>query len=794
MKKNILFAVLLVLFSLNLYAQNGYIYVHKKAISEVSSVNFSFNLKLDTVTTIQSFSLNDTPDALNAFDLGNSHGAGEGQLWAVINDTSKDGTTHVTNGSLYTRPVNSTQWTAQSTVSNVRSVDGIDANTAVFCDDAGTVYKYDATTGIATDIGKPATVIDVASGGTTGIIVAVGSNGNLYKYSGAGTVWTVYSGSNLTNVWRVDVNPTNQQIVFIRTNSQSVYRLDTIFPAGTNPLTIIAAPSGTSSAGDGLRDVAVSNNGTIYSNFNNSASSANIFEYTTVWTDNATSRSFSGITAGVGTQSWAINKVNPDQIDHTIFTSTILSTNTAPGLWLDDERVQTSVSNGNSIMIPLPAGTYIIQENVNSLWSNSEIKIYDPTGDSSSQVSKLRSTIKVAAGEVVNVVYSNSLLNSVATPSFCGTNHLLTFGKDKVQPYGPAIKGFTSYHYRGSKGVSDGYYALVKNKNEWYNNDPALLNHTPTNPNLPVSVSNPPDPNGYYAIFNASYATDDFFRQTVTNLSIGTSYQLAFWVADLSPTNPIRPNVTMGVNNAEGVLVSSINTGNITAKTWSRYTFDFVATSSTVQIFLKNNSIGGLGNDIAIDDVTFAPSPPPLPKSTIAGGVIFLCSDPATTYQFSNVQPGGTWSTNTPTLITIDSAGKVKTVTGAVGTASVIYTYFNSVSGCTSTTTFMIQVGPCGCYNNPASGTGSDTKHGITLLQRAGADNGNWPMIRKSAYTVLESNTKGFVITRMTTAQIAAIAFPQEGMMVFDTDEKCLKINSDGTATGWSCFNTRGCP
>ncbi|MGD1317754.1 hypothetical protein [Chryseobacterium sp. 2R14A] len=101
-------------------------------------------------------------------------------------------------------------------------------------------------------------------------------------------------------------------------------------------------------------------------------------------------------------------------------------------------------------------------------------------------------------------------------------------------------------------------------------------------------------------------------------------------------------------------------------------------------------------------------------------------------------------------------------------------------------------VNSCVCYNNAnTASAGVDTKHGITLLQRAGADNGNWPMMRKSAHTVLESNTKGFVITRLTTAQVNNLISPQEGMMVYDTTVKCLKLY-DGTA--WSCFNTPTCP
>ncbi|MGC4128490.1 MAG: hypothetical protein QM564_02790 [Bergeyella sp.] len=103
-----------------------------------------------------------------------------------------------------------------------------------------------------------------------------------------------------------------------------------------------------------------------------------------------------------------------------------------------------------------------------------------------------------------------------------------------------------------------------------------------------------------------------------------------------------------------------------------------------------------------------------------------------------------------------------------------------------------LNIVPCACYNDPAAGTGPDTKVGITLLKRAGADAPNeWPMVRKSGHIALESNTKGFVVTRMTTTQINAISAPQEGMMVYDTVDNCLKIY-DGTS--WSCYNEPACP
>ncbi len=108
------------------------------------------------------------------------------------------------------------------------------------------------------------------------------------------------------------------------------------------------------------------------------------------------------------------------------------------------------------------------------------------------------------------------------------------------------------------------------------------------------------------------------------------------------------------------------------------------------------------------------------------------------------------------------------------------------------------------CYNTASTATGIASNHGITLQKRANSGATNWPGIRKSAYTVLESGSKGFVITRMTSdpSQVSAanylsddasskITNPQEGMMVYDTYAKCLKI-FDGTS--WKCFSKPACP
>ena len=100
------------------------------------------------------------------------------------------------------------------------------------------------------------------------------------------------------------------------------------------------------------------------------------------------------------------------------------------------------------------------------------------------------------------------------------------------------------------------------------------------------------------------------------------------------------------------------------------------------------------------------------------------------------------------------------------------------------------------CLENPiTSGTALDTKLGITSLGRAGseASTDNWPMVRKGGWLALESNKKPFVISRVTTAGLANITNPVEGMMVYDTTENCLKVYVNSTV-GWRCYNKKTCP
>ena len=104
------------------------------------------------------------------------------------------------------------------------------------------------------------------------------------------------------------------------------------------------------------------------------------------------------------------------------------------------------------------------------------------------------------------------------------------------------------------------------------------------------------------------------------------------------------------------------------------------------------------------------------------------------------------------------------------------------------------------CYKPAITvGTVLNTDHGITALGRAGSGNSdNWPIVRKGAWTVLESRTKGFVINRIAvTSEVTSIPNPVEGMMVYDEEADCLKIytsTDNGITFGWKCFMKQTCP
>lgn len=155
-------------------------------------------------------------------------------------------------------------------------------------------------------------------------------------------------------------------------------------------------------------------------------------------------------------------------------------------------------------------------------------------------------------------------------------------------------------------------------------------------------------------------------------------------------------------------------------------------------------------------------------------------------------------STDNSTFTNIAGATSATYSPGVLTATRYYRAILTSVGGCTATSNVVTITVESACYEDPTLAAGTfPVKHGITVLGRAGKDNGDWPNLRNSAYTALEGKTKGFVITRNADPE-GTISAPVVGMMVFDTDAGatgCLKIyTGPAPSEGWKCFTNQTCP
>ncbi|MFT3682113.1 MAG: GEVED domain-containing protein [Ferruginibacter sp.] len=555
----------------------GYIYIHKKTLDESSSTNFSFAVSGGS-TVVPGFSLNDDPAQIPLQDIGTSEG---GRLWAVSQSTATPAST------LFYRNANSTAW-VNTGIGSVSRVDGGQGNTCYYITTTGSVVYYDGST--STTIGAAAnygtsSAADIGSTWDNRPYITTAA-GRIYRYSGTGTTWAQIGAT--TNNSKIDGNPATGNIIVSKTDNL-VYSI-----TSAAVQTSLGSPASISGA---AVDVAVDAVGGIYSIYMSPSvvGAEAAFKWTsgTTWSaGESTSKGIRNITGGAGGQMWA-TAFNLTAPYGNIFTRSLTGSTV---WWLDDERVRTSVSNGNSIMIPVVPGTYTVTETVPGGWALQSITAYDPTSNSSSTLSAGTASLAIAAGETVHAIFNNGVVNAYTVPSNCGTIFTENFGTGATGTYGAALAGLTSYHYLGnSTNAEDGYYKIISRTSPDFRSSgsSAMFDHTAG------------DGTGRMLVVNASYEQNEFYRKRLTGLVPGSTYILATWLAGVSGVS-VKPNLTLSA--VEPTTYASVgggaSTGDITSlATWGQYATTFVPTSTSVDIILQNTGTGGVGNDIAIDDI-----------------------------------------------------------------------------------------------------------------------------------------------------------------------------------------------
>ncbi|MGG9963428.1 T9SS type A sorting domain-containing protein [Ferruginibacter sp. SUN106] len=589
----------------------GYIYVHKKALDETSSIDFPFTVSGGS-TVVPNFNLNDKDDQIPLQDIGASQG---GRLWAVG-----------TNNILYYRDLGSSSWVATS-VTDAYRVDGGTGNSCYYLRTTFEPYYFDGVTStllgnLVAFGGVPARDIGNAWDNKPYI---VNNSGQIWQYSGGGTTWTQIGVS--TDNQRIDGNPANGNAVVSKTDN-NVY---SITSAGVS--TSLGKPANSTGA---TIDIAVASDGSVFASY---ASSTLLNAYAFKWisgttwsTEEITSRNYVNtiMTAGLGGQVWGLYTAGlASSVTNNIFTRTFDGTTT---LWLNDERVRTTVT-GNSVMIAVNPGTYTITELVPAGWDLQHLYVYDPTNNSSTSVTGNMATIAVAAGETVTAVFENGMVNPFAMTNSCATAYLEDFGTGAAGTYGPALVGQTSYHYQTTGNTLANNYKIVGNANMLFGGAANLTDHTAG------------DGQGRMMAVDANNEQDAFFRRRFTGIIPGANYTFSAWIANINAGATIKPNVTFEViDPTTYTVLQSVNTGNITSNAiWTKYGLTITVPSgiTTFDLVIRNNGQGGTGNDLVIDDISLALIPVSTPVTTVANtgcgtsGSITVTSPVGASYEYS---------------------------------------------------------------------------------------------------------------------------------------------------------------
>lgn len=152
------------------------------------------------------------------------------------------------------------------------------------------------------------------------------------------------------------------------------------------------------------------------------------------------------------------------------------------------------------------------------------------------------------------------------------------------------------FNYTSQVPPDDGEYTITNDIRDWSFVFPTWLR----------IGDNDIDPDGYMMVVNASFAPGIFYEQEIDNLCENTRYEFSSDVINIvrnGVTGHILPNVSFLIDD-----VLSYASGQIPQdEKWHTYGFTFTTGPGqfSVKLSLRNNAPGGIGNDLALDNISF---------------------------------------------------------------------------------------------------------------------------------------------------------------------------------------------
>lgn len=605
----------LALTSLNTAAQVGYIQLKTRAISEDIAPEFTYDIS-GGPTSVSSKVLSDRTDAFRRI----YHIAGEsaGGLFVIATSGTTAGTPNP--GNIFYRPSGSAEW--QNTGFAAFRIDGA-ANggfiavvrTASSPAGAGSQvwYRSDAA----------ATPVNVTGALTGKSITQVSHNYDNRMYA-----VTTESGSNLysrpadlSSDWVAAVNPQNVVKVDAIPNTDNIFHTRVV--SGSIRLYSGAYNSNGTLWDDDMGSNSTSNrDGHYFAATKSAGGIAHVVyylpEYVGVyykknsvsgsWQQDASVAAMQMLTAtgDNGQMVYGVLTNGQASLPNRIFARA--GQGEFNGFWMDDERVQTTVK-GNTVIFPVAAGSYNITQSASPGWHGTNIELWDPSNNSTANTGSGSVIANVSAGEVVTIEFENQLTSAydMSNAPVCDPAFTEDFSSYVNGTYGDPLAGLTSYH-KATAFFGFGYYAVMSNLSGLGAYAYTMSDHTN-------------DAQRGMFVVDASFEKGTFFRKRFTGLQAGVPYNFTAFIANINGQGPgyTRPDVSFEIYNTNtGALIATVNSGDIAADSiWHGVSIAFTSPVSNVELVLRNNALGTIGNDLALDDISFSLAIPK-PEATTA--------------------------------------------------------------------------------------------------------------------------------------------------------------------------------
>lgn len=238
------------------------------------------------------------------------------------------------------------------------------------------------------------------------------------------------------------------------------------------------------------------------------------------------------------------------------------------------------------------------------------------------------------------------ILNNVqSTSNFCSgilgaPKVFIDFGSGS-NPGPPLSSGTTSYQYSTNCSLEQGQYTITNNSNfcrTFWHNIPS--DHTG-------------NPNGYFLMLNASSDRNEIYRATVSGLTTSISYEFSSWVGNLyNTTGGQDPNIRFEIYSLTGALIAS--SGSIIVSpslpTFQSqkisFMFQLPPSVTSVQVVIVNarTATTNVGNDLVLDDISFAPCLPGIVASFSSSSL----TDKSHTCNNGTINLFGSWQSSIP--------------------------------------------------------------------------------------------------------------------------------------------------